>query len=99
MELRLQRCGIFRDKFDAVLWYSPTIFFGPLVKKFKQKNKCKSYLILRDIFPNWALDMGILKPGLIYWFFKSRKIPIFYSRCDRGSNTGQFKLFKFCIEK
>jgi glycosyltransferase involved in cell wall biosynthesis len=37
----------------------------------KSKNNCKSYLILRDIFPDIAIDLGILKFGLIYKFFKS----------------------------
>ena len=46
---------------DAVIWYSPTIFFGPVVKFLKNASGCPSYLILRDIFPEWALDLGILK--------------------------------------
>ena len=37
---------------DGIIWYSPTIFFGPLVKALKEKSNCKSYLILRDIFPS-----------------------------------------------
>jgi hypothetical protein len=27
-------------------------------------------LILRDIFPEWALDLGLMKRGLAYRFFK-----------------------------
>ena len=59
---------------DLVVWYSPSIFFGSLVKKLKKLFNCPSYLILRDIFPQWALDMGILKKGLIYWFFRKKEI-------------------------
>ena len=55
---------------DAVVWYSPTIFFGPLIKYIKNSTNCKSYLILRDMFPEWALDLGILKKNLIYYFLK-----------------------------
>ena len=58
-------------KLDGIIWYSPSIFFGPLVHMLKKKNDCKSYLILRDIFPDIAIDLGILKRGLIYRFFKS----------------------------
>jgi len=57
-------------KLDAVIWYSPTIFFGPVVKFLKNASGCPSYLILRDIFPEWALDLGILKKNPIYYFFK-----------------------------
>lgn len=55
---------------DVIIFYSPTIFFGPLVKKLKTLYLCSSYLILRDIFPQWALDVGVLKKGLIYGYFK-----------------------------
>lgn len=57
-------------RLDGIIWYSPTIFFGPLVHMLKRKNNCKGYLILRDLFPDIALDLGILKRGLIYSFFK-----------------------------
>ncbi|MEN6621156.1 MAG: glycosyltransferase WbuB, partial [Smithella sp.] len=40
---------------DLIIYYSPTIFFGPLVKRLKKLYKCPSYLVLRDIFPQWAL--------------------------------------------
>ena len=55
---------------DGIVWYSPTIFFGPLVKVLKKESDCKSYLILRDIFPDWAVDLGLMSRGLIYKFFK-----------------------------
>lgn len=51
---------------DLVVWYSPSIFFGELIKKLRKKYNCSSYLILRDLFPQWALDTGILKRGIIY---------------------------------
>ena len=57
-------------EFDAIVWYSPTIFFGPLISYLKKSSNCSSYLILRDMFPEWALDLGILKKNPIYYFFK-----------------------------
>jgi glycosyltransferase involved in cell wall biosynthesis len=30
---------------------------------------CKGYLIVRDIFPEWAVDMGLMGRGLPYRFF------------------------------
>ncbi len=47
--------------FDAVIYYSPSIFWGYLVKNLKKRCRCKSYLILRDLFPQWVVDAGIIK--------------------------------------
>ncbi len=55
---------------DGLIWYSPTIFFGALVERLRKESGCKTYLILRDIFPEWAVDMGLLKKGAIYRYFK-----------------------------
>lgn len=54
----------------GVVWYAPTIFLGPLANALKRSSGCRSYLIVRDIFPEWAVDMGLLKRGLPYRFFK-----------------------------
>ena len=55
---------------ELILCYSPTIFFGELVRKLKALWKCPAYLILRDIFPYWAVDAGLLKKGPIFHFFR-----------------------------
>jgi glycosyltransferase involved in cell wall biosynthesis len=59
-----------REKWDGIIWYSPSIFHGPFVKFLKNKSKCKGYLIVRDIFPEWAVDIGLMKRSFYYWFFK-----------------------------
>lgn len=58
------------EKWDAIVWYSPTIFLGRLVGALKRASGAKTYLILRDVFPEWAVDMGLLKKGPVYSFFK-----------------------------
>ena len=61
----------FRDHpCDLIVFYSPSIFFGSLVKRLKKLWHCPSYLILRDIFPQWAVDAGVLKKGPIFWYFR-----------------------------
>ena len=57
-------------KYSAVIYYSPSIFFGSAVKFIKKKWSIKSYLIMRDLFPDWTVKIGIMKKGLIYRFFK-----------------------------
>jgi glycosyltransferase involved in cell wall biosynthesis len=57
--------------FDGVVWYSPSIFHGPLVQSLRRSNGCSSYLIIRDIFPEWAADMGLMSGGMVFRFFKA----------------------------
>ncbi|MEZ9305131.1 glycosyltransferase family 4 protein [Vibrio breoganii] len=60
-----------KDTFNGVVYYSPSIFFGSLVEKIKKRCKCNSYLVLRDFFPQWAIDSGLMKEGtLIERYFR-----------------------------
>lgn len=59
-----------KTRCDLIVFYSPTIFFGPLVRRLKKLWGCRAYLILRDIFPQWAVDAGALRKGLPYLYFK-----------------------------
>lgn len=59
---------------DLILFYSPSIFFGELVRKLKSLWKCPSYLILRDIFPQWAVDAGVMKKGWAYKYFRMKEL-------------------------
>lgn len=54
---------IAQDTFDGVVYYSPSIFWGSLVKKIKQRCHCPAYLVLRDMFPQWIIDAGMLQAG------------------------------------
>lgn len=57
--------------FEGVIYYSPSIFFGGLVSKIKKRCKCPSYLVLRDLFPQWVIDAGMLKEdSLIASYFR-----------------------------
>lgn len=67
----LRKSPLAEQKWDGVVWYSPTIFLGPIVNALKTASNCKSYLIIRDIFPEWAVDMGLLGRGLPYRFFNT----------------------------
>jgi glycosyltransferase involved in cell wall biosynthesis len=69
MKRQLHNSPLAEETWDGVAWYSPSIFHGPFVNSLKRANKCKSYLIIRDIFPEWAVDMGLMGRGLPYKFF------------------------------
>lgn len=67
----LKKSPLAKEKWDGIVWYSPTIFLGPIAKALKKTSQCPSYLIIRDIFPEWAVDMGLMGRGLPYRFFKA----------------------------
>lgn len=70
MSRNLRRSPLGEKHWQGIIWYSPSIFFGGLVRTLKQASGCPAYLILRDIFPEWAVDMGLLGNGFVYRYFK-----------------------------
>ncbi len=68
MRRNLVRSPLAEQRYDAIIWYSPTIFLGPIVRWLKRQSGCPSYLIIRDIFPQWAADMGLISRGPIFQF-------------------------------
>ena len=61
-------------KFDLVMYSTPPITFAEVVKYVKKRDGARSYLLLKDIFPQNAVDMGMMtKTGpksAIYRFFR-----------------------------
>ncbi len=66
---RFRESPLASEQWDGVIWYSPSIFHGLLANFLKNVSNCKGYLIIRDIFPEWAVDMGLMGRGLPYRFF------------------------------
>ena len=60
---RAIRAELAQLKIEGIVYCSPSIFFGDLISKLKRHFSCPSYLILRDLFPQWALDEGMISPG------------------------------------
>lgn len=60
-------------KFDLVIYPTPPITFAPVVKYIKKRDKCKSYLILRDIFPQNARDLGLMNNSLLFNYFRKKE--------------------------
>lgn len=69
MSRNLRRSPLAHETWDGVAWYAPSIFHGPLASRLKRASGCRGYLIIRDIFPEWAVDMGLMGRGLPYRFF------------------------------
>ncbi len=64
-------------KFDLVMYSTPPITLQKAVEYVKKRDKSKTYLLLKDIFPQNAIDIGLLKDrGLkkyIYRYFKNKE--------------------------
>jgi len=60
-------------KFDLVIYPTPPITFAPLAKYIKKRDNCKSYLILRDIFPQNVRDLGLLNNRLLFNYFRKKE--------------------------
>lgn len=64
-------------RFDLVIYTTPPITFANVVKFIKKRDGAVSYLMLKDIFPQNAVDIGIMSKrgwkGLIYHFFREKE--------------------------
>lgn len=64
-------------KFDLVLYPTPTVTIASAVKYVKKRDGAKSYLMLKDIFPQNAVDIGMLSKsgvkGFLYRYFRKKE--------------------------
>lgn len=73
-------------KFDLVMYSTPPITFQKAVEFVKKRDHAKTYLLLKDIFPQNAIDMGMMsKTGWksIIWKYFRLKEKKLYSVSDR----------------
>jgi glycosyltransferase involved in cell wall biosynthesis len=65
------------QKFDLVLYSTPPITLVKVIEFIKNRDKAKTYLLLKDIFPQNAVDMKMLKTGSFlhnYFVKKEQKL-------------------------
>ena len=65
-------------KFDLILYSTPPITFPRVITYLKRQNpKAMTYLLLKDIFPQNAIDIGMMSKtgvkGLLYRFFRMKE--------------------------
>ena len=73
-------------RFDLVLYSTPPITLVSAIEYVKKRDGAKTYLLLKDIFPQNAVDIGIMSKtgmkGLLYKHFR-RKEKKLYAISDR----------------
>lgn len=61
-------------RFDLVIYSTPPITFTKLIRFIKLRDGAISYLLLKDIFPQNAVDLGLIKKaGLIHRYFRHKE--------------------------
>ena len=64
-------------KFDLILYCTPPITIAKAVEYVKRRDGATTYLMLKDIFPQNAVDMGIMTKsglrGLLYKIFRAKE--------------------------
>ena len=79
--------------FDLILYSTPPITFTDVVRNLKKgTSSAISYLLLKDIFPQNAVDLGMFsKNSLIYWYFRQKEIGLYkhadYIGCMSPANV------------
>lgn len=82
-------------KFDLILYSTPPITLQKAVEFVKYRDQAKTYLLLKDIFPQNAVDLGMLKnsgiKGLIYKSFRDKEERLYkisdYIGCMSDANV------------
>lgn len=83
-------------KFDLVLYSTPPITFPKVIAYLKRQNpQAMTYLLLKDIFPQNAVDLGMMSTsgvkGLLYRFFRRKERKLYtlsdYIGCMSPANA------------
>lgn len=83
-------------KFDVILYSTPPITFTKVIKYAKKRNpQAISYLMLKDIFPQNAVDLGMLTKGglkgFLYQSFRKKEKELYrvsdYIGCMSPANV------------
>lgn len=82
--------------FDLILYATPPITLYPLVKQLKRKHQSITYLMLKDIFPQNAVDIGMMSSGgIVQRVFRSQEKQLYdvsdYIGCMSPANEKYLK--------
>ncbi len=66
--------NIINQNFDLILYATPPITLTNLISWLKTKTSAKTYLLLKDIFPQNAVDLGLLRyKSILYSLWKEKE--------------------------
>lgn len=66
-------------KLDLILYSTPPITFARLIRQLKQQHQAKTYLLLKDIFPQNAVDLQLIKKnGFLHQLFRRQEKSLYH---------------------
>lgn len=79
-------------RFDLILYSTPPITLTRIIEKIKTRDRAKTYLLLKDIFPQNAVDIGMMSPkGILYRLFRKKEQKLYqlsdYIGCMSPANV------------
>lgn len=82
-------------KFDLIIYSTPPITFCNAIDYVKKRDEAKTYLLLKDIFPQNAVDLGMMSKsgikGVIYKVFRNKEKKLYrvsdYIGCMSKANV------------
>lgn len=61
-------------KFDLILYSTPPITFNKIIESIKRRDGARTYLLLKDIFPQNAVDLQMMKKdGFLHKMFRKKE--------------------------
>lgn len=61
-------------RFNLIIYSTPPITFTRVIKAIKKRDNARTYLLLKDIFPQNAVDLGMMKrEGILHRFFRRKE--------------------------
>ena len=70
-----------KESFDLILFEAPPATLVGVVSYAKKMFKAPAYLMMKDIFPQNAIDIGLMKRGIIYYYFRLKEEQL-YKQAD-----------------
>ncbi len=71
------------ESFDIIVFPTPPVTLGGVVRRLKSELGARSYLMLKDIFPQNAVDLKMMREnGLLHNYFRRREKEL-YAASDR----------------
>jgi len=85
-----------KKSIDLLMYSTPPITFCGVAKKLKKRFNCKNYLLLKDIFPQNAVDLKIFSSkSLFYYYFRNKEKKLYaysdYIGCMSPANVRYIK--------
>lgn len=82
-------------KFDLVIYTTPPITLQKAISYVKKRDNAKTYLLLKDIFPQNAVDLGMMDKtgvkGVLYNYFRAKEKSLYaisdYIGCMSQANV------------